>query len=148
MFGVDKSRPDGRMYRCKPCHRFMIRGDRPNQKTGPKPVPIEKRFWSKVIKTEGCWKWTGSKVQFGYGKILSKRGLEPAHRVSWRIHYGEIDGKLNVLHKCDNPECNNPEHLFLGTIMDNVRDMINKGRNSRGREHGLAIQKGRAKPKP
>lgn len=83
-----------------------------------------------VIKKNGCWGWKGSKKshKFKYG-TLSFRGKEHlAHRVSYFLSKGEIPKKMYVLHKCDNPECSNPEHLFLGTYLDNKRDQIKKGR--------------------
>jgi len=92
-------------------------------------------FFSNVKTTDssGCWEWTGTKV-CGYGHFRSNGKTMRAHRVSWVIHNGEIPHRdsyngMCVLHKCDNPACVNPEHLFLGTDKDNVRDMIAKGRN-------------------
>lgn len=103
------------------------------KKPGPKPLPIEDRFWAKVLKTENCWEWTASRLPRGYGLIKRNRS-DPkgrnayAHRVSWEIHYGEVpDGKC-VLHECDNPGCVNPDHLFIGTDKDNMRDCAQKGR--------------------
>lgn len=89
-------------------------------------------FWKKVIKSDGCWKWTAAKNESGYGMFgIGKKKLDRAHRISWKLLRGDIPKGLFVLHKCDNPECSNPEHLFLGTNLDNVRDMISKGRNSK-----------------
>lgn len=90
-----------------------------------------KNFWSKVVKVDGsCWEWIGCKNKRGYGRI----GIAPsksmnAHRVSWSIHFGDIPVGLFVCHKCDNPSCTNPEHLFLGTRQDNVNDMMIKKRS-------------------
>lgn len=91
------------------------------------------RFWSKVDKTEDCWIWTANKNKWGYGRLrMGKRGLdyrnELAHRLSWKISYGYIPPGLCVLHRCDNPPCIRPDHLFLGTHLDNARDRISKGR--------------------
>lgn len=147
-FNTDSSRPDGYAYRCKPCHKILIRKGvvREDLKTGPKARPIEDRFWPKVVKGPGCWAWIGAKTSFGYGKIsISRSQCIHARRVSWAIHFGEISGNLNVLHKCDNPECTNPEHLFLGTNKDNVHDMIKKNRHSHGHQHWEAIQRGKHK---
>ena len=101
---------------------------------------IASRFWSKVIKGPNCWRWSGAKKD-GYGRIGDKRTKSTlyAHRISWEIHFGPIPDGLNVLHDCDNPECSNPEHLFLGTDGDNVRDKVAKKRHSYGETHGAAI---------
>lgn len=100
--------------------------------SGPKPTPIEHRFWPKVIvMQEGCWGWDASKHKHGYGKIgVGGHGMGwvCAHVVSWLIHFGPIPDGLWVLHKCDNPECCRPDHLFLGTPQDNSRDSVRKGR--------------------
>lgn len=83
----------------------------------------------KVNKDNGCWEWIGAMSNTGYGivKHLGKR--IGAHRASWIIHFGEInDIKMFVCHKCDNRKCINPDHLFLGTNSDNMRDCYQKGR--------------------
>ena len=87
------------------------------------------RFWDKVEATDGCWIWGGSLYNTGYGEIRNKTTRLLAHRVSWEIHFGKIPDGLCVLHRCDNPPCVNPKHLFLGTRGDNIRDCIQKGRN-------------------
>lgn len=93
------------------------------------------RFWAKVDKTPGlgpggtCWEWKGSVHPVaGYGATTLKcRGIG-THRMSWLLCRGEIPSDLWVLHRCENPPCVNPDHLFLGTGGDNVRDMVAKGR--------------------
>lgn len=85
------------------------------------------RFWSHVNKDGDCWLWTGSLNNHGYGTFGSG---ELSHRISWVFAYGTIPVGLFVLHHCDNPLCIRPEHLFLGTQSDNVRDMLAKGRAS------------------
>lgn len=95
-------------------------------------APILKRFWSKVAFTANpnkCWEWQAGKTKYGYGELMIKNKQVYAHRLSWELTYGEIPDGLFVCHKCDNPKCVNPNHLFLGTNLDNVRDMVSKGRN-------------------
>lgn len=91
-------------------------------------VDMYHRFWSKVSKTQSCWVWTASKNADGYGSFAISRVTHRAHRVAWILTNGEIPDGLQVLHRCDNPSCVNPDHLFLGTVRDNSRDMITKGR--------------------
>ena len=100
------------------------------------------RFWSKVAKGDGCWTWTGGRDVNGYG-VFYDWNHKPwrAHRYMWAIERGSIGG-MCVCHRCDNPECVNPDHLFLGTHTDNMRDMTAKGRgnrpNTQGSRHGAA----------
>ncbi len=87
------------------------------------------RWWRNVSISEGCWLWTGSKNGDGYGAI----GRDPqvlAHRLAWILFCGQIPRRKLVLHRCDTPACVRPDHLFLGTQKDNVRDCIEKGRRA------------------
>ena len=94
-----------------------------------KARPLMDRFWEKVAKTDTCWNWMAAKHRFGYGKIMvRKRVIEPAHRVCYREQVGPIPEGLQVLHRCDNPACVRPDHLYLGTQADNMRDMHDRGR--------------------
>lgn len=91
----------------------------------------EERFSAKyTVKPNGCWVWTGAKVglSFNYGKFWYKGAYDKAHRAAYKMFVGDIPKGLWVLHKCDTPECVNPNHLFLGTRIDNVADMLRKGR--------------------
>lgn len=92
--------------------------------------PTIKRYLEKVLKSDGCWKWLGAKTKNGYGVIRGNASGKPifAHRFSYAHFNGCIPDGLLVLHKCDNPECTNPDHLFVGTQKDNVHDMMAKGR--------------------
>ena len=93
------------------------------------------RFWNKVtpLDKDHCWAWQGKRTEGGYGHI---RYMLPsgnwshvvAHRVSWELHNGQIPAGMLVLHRCDNPPCINPNHLFLGTHTDNARDREAKNR--------------------
>lgn len=86
------------------------------------------RFWSKVQKSDGCWEWTAGKYANGYGCFHIYGDPIKAHRFSWMIHYGEFSPEMNVCHKCDNKSCVRPDHLFLGTQVDNILDAVRKGR--------------------
>lgn len=95
---------------------------------GESRLPIE-HFLKNAIKMEsGCWEWSGTRNSGGYGDIRVDCRTTKAHRYSWEIHNGPIPAGMLVCHKCDNPPCVNPSHLFLGTARDNVNDMIKKGR--------------------
>lgn len=109
------------------------------------------RFWAKVNKDGptlrpeigSCWVWTGARIGDGYGYLNSKRrGAVLTHRYAWKLTHGEIPDDMNVLHRCDNPPCVRPEHLFLGTQSVNIADMWGKGRAKqnprRGESHPFA----------
>jgi len=96
---------------------------------------LPSRFWSKVKKTDTCWLWTSNKTIFGYGQFSHNGQPRAAHRVSWELTNGAIPKSLFVLHKCDNPPCVRPDHLFLGTHKDNMIDRNKKGRVSHGEKH-------------
>jgi len=93
----------------------------------------EEKFWEKVnIRNNGCWEWLAQKDKDGYGTFMlsSNKGQKRtrAHRYSWVLHFGDVPKEKFVLHKCDNPPCINPNHLFLGTAKDNTQDMVKKHR--------------------
>lgn len=96
------------------------------------PSEFAAAFWAKAEKTAGCWIWTGDRhARDGYGRAQPPgRRLMKAHRVAYELVHGPIpDGKV-VMHTCDNPPCVNPAHLTVGTQLDNVNDMLAKGRGS------------------
>lgn len=93
-------------------------------------LPTDVRFWSHVDKSDDCWIWTASRSADGYGRFRLNHKLIAANRMSWKIAHGEIPAGMLVLHRCDNPPCVNPEHLFLGTDKDNAQDSCAKGRRS------------------
>lgn len=108
-------------------------------KVGPSPWTkehFETVFWSRVAVSDGgCWIWSGRVNEKGYGLAIRHRKHERAHRISYELKKGPIPENLMVLHKCDLPSCVNPDHLFLGTALDNTTDAVIKGRISHGVEH-------------
>jgi hypothetical protein len=91
-------------------------------------APLSVRFWAKVEKTDGCWLWRGARHHTGYGVIGVDRRQRRAHRVAYEMAHGPIPAGAVVCHSCDTPPCVNPSHLFVGTVADNNRDMMAKGR--------------------
>ncbi len=106
-------------------------------------LSLAERFAEKIDTTSsvrGCWLWTAKTNPNGYGRIYDGRKPALAHRVAWTLFVGPIPHGLFVLHRCDNPPCCNPAHLFLGTHADNMRDKVQKGRQGspRGEEASSA----------
>jgi hypothetical protein len=98
---------------------------------GRKAIP----FWDHVEKSDGCWIWTGSRRAFGYGRTIVNGRPIAAHRAAWEQTHGPIPDGLLLLHTCDNPPCVRPDHMALGTQIDNLRDMTAKGRRAVGDRH-------------
>lgn len=116
---------------------------------------VEERFWEKVNKSNECWLWTAGLGTDGYGMFRLNGHNVVASRWAYEALVGPIPEGLLVCHHCDTPRCVRPEHLFVGTVLDNIRDMDQKGRRSwargdkcgarthpesqpRGARHGMA----------
>lgn len=85
------------------------------------------RFWSKVEKSDGCWRWLGAVNNKGYGVLRRSQKNYLAHRFAWFVEHGAWPSGL-LMHACDNPRCVNPRHLSIGTQRENCRDMARRGR--------------------
>lgn len=105
-------------------------------------LSVQERFMKYVEKTESCWIWVGYTNDTGYGALNVEGSPKLSHRLSWTFFKGEIPEGAYVCHKCDTPNCVNPDHLFLGTQQDNMADMDTKGRRrygvSLGENHGYS----------
>jgi hypothetical protein len=97
-------------------------------------MTLAERAWAKIAKGEGCWEWQGSRNRDGYGQLATRSREQRwhlAHRVVWEDLHGPIQAGMEVCHRCDNPPCCRPDHLFLGTHADNMADMAAKARTAR-----------------
>lgn len=102
----------------------------------PKFNTLEEAFNAEAIRKDQdeCWGWSGkTDKQYGVTRFKINDRYERAHRASYLLHIGQIPKGLFVCHKCDNPICTNPSHLFLGTNLDNIRDCVNKNRQAKGK---------------
>jgi len=106
-------------------------------------LPMPDRFWAKVDRRSDheCWPWTAAarKKTQGYGAFWLNRRHHPASRIAWIVTNGDIPSGLLVCHKCDNPPCCNPNHMFLGTPQENDADRVSKGRQVRGSKFAHAV---------
>lgn len=110
-------------------------GDPAHYQTEKPRIPAAERFWAKVTKgaESACWEWQASRDPLGYGFFRMSMGesMWRSNRVAWTLTHGSIPDGMIVCHRCDNPPCCNPAHLFLGTDADNCADRVAKGRSSR-----------------
>lgn len=102
-------------------------------------VTRELRFWATVQKGDGCWEWLAYRLPSGYGLANGPDGRGLAHRIAWQYTNGPIPAGMFICHRCDNPSCVRPDHLFLGTPADNAADMLAKHRESRGVRHSATL---------
>jgi hypothetical protein len=134
-------------------HTLRLAGNanKPQNTKGYVQRPVEQRFWEKVDKAGAipagapkigpCWLWVGIRhPRHHHGRIAmaARGGTMYAHRVSWELHFGPIAEGMDVCHRCDNPPCVNPAHLFLATHVDKVRDMQLKRWSHLGEASGVA----------
>lgn len=143
LFNRDRNRPDGRKSNCKACvseYRREFRRRHPEKRvttyryrppTQNVPLPSKEWFMDRITPepNTGCWLWLRGMIKGGYGVVFKgSRSGRYAHRVSYELFVGPIPDGIIVCHKCDTPLCCNPRHLFLGTVEDNMQDMVRKGR--------------------
>lgn len=137
IIGGIKSNPDHGL----PAYRvYVLQGDTALNTSDFTTKDIH-RFWSKVNISDdpdACWEWQAGISEKGYGKFHMGNTMCRAHRISYILNYGSIPDDLNVLHQCDNRKCVNPNHLFLGTQSDNIRDMQQKNRTVSGEKSPTA----------
>jgi hypothetical protein len=91
-------------------------------------LSLAEKISTKVVQVGDCLIWQGQKDKRGYGFLRLEGRLQRAHRIAYELRHGPIAGSMVVLHSCDRPSCVNPDHLSIGTQLENVRDMLNKGR--------------------
>jgi len=105
---------------------------RPNRTRQPITHRVVAKFFESVDRSADCWLWTGKTDDDGYGVFYKDGGDFRAHRVAYEVGHGSAPGDKCVCHRCDNPRCVRPEHLFLGTSPDNTADRNAKGRQAKG----------------
>lgn len=124
-------------YVCRQCNRPFLSKQQPSRvwfcsRTCAglaRRKSLDESFWSRIRRTDACWLWTGHRNNDGYGSLRRGDKMIKVHRLSWELHFGTIPDGTEVCHHCDNPACVRPDHLFLGTHLDNMVDRDSKGRS-------------------
>ena len=112
--------------------RRLAAGRKPQRPGSSFGDDFPERFWARVTTGPGCWLWSGATKNGRYGYVQFRGRIWAAHRVAWHLTHGEIPPGLVICHKCDVEQCCRPDHLFVGTQADNMRDMREKGRARNG----------------
>jgi hypothetical protein len=133
-FGMSRKTLDSRVRRGWSLEQ-AISGIGPSRKPVRAPIDLASRIRDNVVvdSATGCWVWSLSRNEHrgGYGQLHINRRLRRAHRISYEVFVGPVPRGMMVCHRCDNPPCCNPGHLYAGTPADNVRDMDERGRRVR-----------------
>lgn len=127
--------------RCPACYEHFRRTGSERLDIRRTHPQLKEHMWLYVNRfAAGCWNWKGSCDEKGYGMFQFSGNRVHTHRLAYELVFGEIPSGLCVCHKCDNPGCCRPDHLFLGTHSDNMQDMVAKGRNAvrQGGKHSMA----------